>query len=127
MQRVCAAFRSGVLGKLHVETNFPAASLHLIRTFAEGTYLSKDDVTQRILNVVKNFDKVDPGKVSLNLLISDLVHLYQIVVRAFGNMLSISLTLDKCELLIVWGIGSCKNVANVTYRIGSLDTISGLG
>ena len=35
----------------------------LSRAFAEGTYLNKNDVTDRILNVVKHFDKIEPGKV----------------------------------------------------------------
>ena len=39
------------------------ASLYLFRGFAEGTYLDKNQVTERILNVVKNFDKVDGAKV----------------------------------------------------------------
>ena len=30
---------------------------------AAGTYLNKDEVTERVLNVVKNFQKVDPNKV----------------------------------------------------------------
>mmetsp|Transcript_13210 Transcript_13210/g.34631 ORF Transcript_13210/g.34631 Transcript_13210/m.34631 type:complete len:113 (-) Transcript_13210:1283-1621(-) len=29
-----------------------------------GTYLSKDEVTQRVLDVVKNYEKVDPAKVT---------------------------------------------------------------
>eukprot|EP00695_Tsukubamonas_globosa_P000891 TRINITY_DN182_c0_g1_i3.p1 TRINITY_DN182_c0_g1~~TRINITY_DN182_c0_g1_i3.p1 ORF type:complete len:119 (+),score=28.46 TRINITY_DN182_c0_g1_i3:76-432(+) len=34
------------------------------RTFATGTFLDKELVTGRVLNVVKNFQKVDPAKVS---------------------------------------------------------------
>lgn len=34
------------------------------RGFAGGSYLDKDEVTQRVLNVAKHFEKVDPGKVS---------------------------------------------------------------
>jgi len=34
-----------------------------VRAFAASTYLDKDQVTQRVLGVVKNFDKVDPAKV----------------------------------------------------------------
>jgi NADH dehydrogenase (ubiquinone) 1 alpha/beta subcomplex 1 len=40
-----------------------AASLSLVRGFAESTYLDKHVVTDRVLEVVKNFDKVDPSKV----------------------------------------------------------------
>lgn len=35
----------------------------MLRSFAEGTYLNKNEVTERILNVVKHFDKIEPGKV----------------------------------------------------------------
>eukprot|EP00296_Roombia_truncata_P009749 JP448378.1.p1 GENE.JP448378.1~~JP448378.1.p1 ORF type:complete len:132 (+),score=37.68 JP448378.1:27-422(+) len=31
---------------------------------AAGTFLNKDEVTERVVNVVKNFQKVDPTKVS---------------------------------------------------------------
>lgn len=34
-----------------------------VRAFGASTYLDKDQVTQRVLGVVKNFDKVDPAKV----------------------------------------------------------------
>lgn len=40
-----------------------------IRTFATS-YLDKVDVTDRVLNVVKNFDKVDQSKVWLSLFLS---------------------------------------------------------
>ncbi|KAK9810037.1 hypothetical protein WJX72_003839 [[Myrmecia] bisecta] len=40
-------------------------SAGLVRGFAEqGTFLDKKDVTDRVLSVVKNFDKVDPSKVT---------------------------------------------------------------
>uniref|UniRef100_A0A7S2EA28 Acyl carrier protein n=1 Tax=Trieres chinensis TaxID=1514140 RepID=A0A7S2EA28_TRICV len=35
-----------------------------VRTFAASTFLSPNEVTERIVSVVKNFDKVDPGKVA---------------------------------------------------------------
>ena len=61
--------RAVVLGRLRVpvqnslqDTGAPVA-LSLLRGFAEGTFLNKDVVTERILNVVKNFDKVDQAKV----------------------------------------------------------------
>lgn len=41
------------------------ASLSLWRGFAGGGYLDKDEVTQRVLNVTKHFEKIDPGKVSV--------------------------------------------------------------
>ena len=40
-----------------------SGSLTLFRGFAESTYLDKSQVTERILSVVKNFDKVDGSKV----------------------------------------------------------------
>jgi NADH dehydrogenase (ubiquinone) 1 alpha/beta subcomplex 1 len=43
-----------------------ASSLTLLRQFAEGTYLDKDQVTERVLHVVKHFDKVEPSKVNLS-------------------------------------------------------------
>ena len=69
LARTLAAVRAGVLAHLRlpvVKTPHQAApaSWQLVRGFAEGTYLDKDDVTERILNVVKNFDqKVDQSKV----------------------------------------------------------------
>lgn len=35
-----------------------------VRTFAGSTFIDAGEVTDRIVNVVKNFDKVDPAKVS---------------------------------------------------------------
>lgn len=41
-----------------------ASSLSFLRGFAaEGTYLDKDQVTERVLHVVKHFDKVEGSKV----------------------------------------------------------------
>ena len=65
---VLAGLRSGVLRHIRLTPSaVPAVaaptSLLLFRGFAEGTYLNKDDVTERVVKVVKNFDKVDPGKV----------------------------------------------------------------
>lgn len=68
-----SGLRSAVLAnvRLHVgissraqQTVGGAACLTLLRGFAEGTYLDKGQVTERILDVVKNFDKVEPSKVS---------------------------------------------------------------
>lgn len=38
-------------------------SLSLWRGFAGGGYLDKDNVTQRVLDVTKHFEKIDPAKV----------------------------------------------------------------
>ena len=65
--RALSSIRSGVLSRLQLESSAqitPVALSIFSRGFAEGTYLSKDDVTERVLNVVKNFDKIDPAKVS---------------------------------------------------------------
>lgn len=35
----------------------------LVRGFAGGGYLDKDDVTTRVLHVTKHFEKIDPAKV----------------------------------------------------------------
>lgn len=40
-----------------------ASTLSIVRAFSESTYLDKNVVTDRVLSVVKNFDKVDPSKV----------------------------------------------------------------
>ena len=68
LARALAAVRSGVISHIQVPVGgFQAAagglSLTLSRGFAEGTYLNKDDVTERVLKVVKNFEKTDPAKV----------------------------------------------------------------
>jgi NADH dehydrogenase (ubiquinone) 1 alpha/beta subcomplex 1 len=60
--------RSSFLGRLRIPINRvhaagAATTLSLVRAFSESTYLDKNVVTERILNVVKNFDKVDPAKV----------------------------------------------------------------
>ena len=67
--RALAAIRAGVLSRVQISPSVittvgGAASLSLCRGFAEGTYLNKDDVTERVLKVVKNFEKVDPAKAS---------------------------------------------------------------
>ena len=40
----------------------PLLACSALRSFASGTYLDKAQVTDRVLNVVKNFAKVDPAK-----------------------------------------------------------------
>jgi hypothetical protein len=71
LQRAIAAVRQGVLCSVRLSPNYAAASaaaaplsLQFLRNFADASYLDKKDVTDRVLNVVKNFDKVDAGKVS---------------------------------------------------------------
>ncbi|KAL3153948.1 Acyl carrier protein 2, mitochondrial [Trebouxia sp. C0010 RCD-2024] len=70
LARALTAIRTGVLSHLRVPANFSAtqhqagpASWQCVRGFA-GTYLDKNEVTERILNVVKNFEKVDQSKVT---------------------------------------------------------------
>lgn len=80
LARTLAAVRAGVLTHLRVpatglQYQAAPATWQLVRGFAEGTYLNKDDVTERVLNVVKNFDqKVDQSKVHMRQLRSSAVH-----------------------------------------------------
>lgn len=68
LARALASIRSGVLNQIRIpvsscqEAAGDLSSL-LSRGFAEGTYLSKDEVAERVVNVVKHFDKIDAGKV----------------------------------------------------------------
>ena len=70
---VLSSLRASVLRHISVPTRSAAAqqsvgaacSLIFRRDFAEGTYLDKGQVTDRVLEVTKNFgSKVDAGKVS---------------------------------------------------------------
>lgn len=68
LQGALQSLRSGVLSRISIPVNSlqafgGAGSLTLLRGFAESTYLDKNIVTDRVLNVVKNFDKVNPSKV----------------------------------------------------------------
>ena len=73
LQRTYSAVRQGVLANIrltptHWKSTSEAVtpfSVQFLRGFAEASYLDKKDVTDRVLNVVKNFEKVDEGKVSL--------------------------------------------------------------
>jgi NADH dehydrogenase (ubiquinone) 1 alpha/beta subcomplex 1 len=67
-----AAVKQGLLRHLRVPIQqqslfgsavAPGTSLSLWRGFAGGGYLDKDDVTQRVLEVTKHFEKIDPAKV----------------------------------------------------------------
>ena len=72
LQRTFAAVRQGVLGQMRLAPSLglqseaaAPMSLQFLRMFAaDASYLDKKDVTDRVLNVVKNFEKVDEGKVS---------------------------------------------------------------
>lgn len=60
LQRTSALVRQGVLSRLAVQAS-PA--LNSVRAFASASYLDKNEVTHRVLSIVKNFDRVDAGKV----------------------------------------------------------------
>ncbi|KAJ8491498.1 hypothetical protein OPV22_013219 [Ensete ventricosum] len=71
-----AAVRSALLSHLRVRVESPAAPavalsfVHIIRRrFSNevmGSFLDKSEVADRIITVVKNFQKVDPSKVTPN-------------------------------------------------------------
>ena len=68
LARALIAVRTSVLNHLRIPASVTAtqhqagpASLQCVRGFA-GTYLDKNEVTERILSVVKNFEKVDQSK-----------------------------------------------------------------
>ncbi|EFN58407.1 hypothetical protein CHLNCDRAFT_59568 [Chlorella variabilis] len=64
------SLRQAVLATVRVPANPLAqqaaapASLQFWRGFGDASYLDKKDVTDRVLGVVKNFEKVEEGKVS---------------------------------------------------------------
>ena len=67
LQRAVSSLRAAVLSKLSIapslqQTAAPAA-LQAWRGFADASYLDKKEVTDRVLGVVKNFEKVDASKV----------------------------------------------------------------
>ncbi len=69
--RALTGLRQQVLSHVRVPVNasclaLPAAGTYLVtlRGFADSTYLDKSDVTDRIINVIKNFDNIkNPEKV----------------------------------------------------------------
>lgn len=71
IQRTFAAVRQGVLANLRLTPQYslPYAqttiSSNFLRFFADASYLDKNEVTERIMNVVKNFEKVDVAKASV--------------------------------------------------------------
>ncbi|GMH35889.1 hypothetical protein BSKO_03757 [Bryopsis sp. KO-2023] len=68
LMRGLSAARSAILRRFQVGYNeFPLStpvSVGIFRGMAEGTFLDKNDVTDRVLSIVKNFEKVEPGKVT---------------------------------------------------------------
>ncbi|KAK3259486.1 Acyl carrier protein 2, mitochondrial [Cymbomonas tetramitiformis] len=68
MQRFLApavsSLRQAVLSHVRVNAAQQQVTGTFLRGFAAGTYLEKGDVTERVLEVVKKFEKVDPAKVS---------------------------------------------------------------
>jgi hypothetical protein len=70
MQSALAVIRQGVLAHLRIPANYTwvqaaaaPVSLQVLRGFADASFLDKKDVTDRVLEVVKNFDKVEASKV----------------------------------------------------------------
>jgi hypothetical protein len=75
MQAIAQQLRAGVLAHMRVPAGAVAGSVPQavggglsllgLRGFADGG-VDKAAVTERVINVVKNFEKVDPGKVRTN-------------------------------------------------------------
>ena len=67
LARGLAGLRASVLSRLRLPAQIqsvgPPVALSLFRGFADSTYLDKGEVTERVLNVVKKYDKVDTSKV----------------------------------------------------------------
>ena len=69
--RALSSLRASVLSKISIPAQSSIAqqsvggafSLNIFRGFAEGTYLDKSQVTDRIISVTKNFGKADVSKV----------------------------------------------------------------
>ncbi|KAK9822252.1 hypothetical protein WJX81_007157 [Elliptochloris bilobata] len=71
LARALSSLRASVLSRISIpvsgnslQTAGASASLKFWRGFAEGTYLDKAEVEERVLKAIKNFDKVDPEKVT---------------------------------------------------------------
>lgn len=66
MFSLAARTASRVAVRATVQNNAFASLRHSqpVRTFAASTFLNPDEVADRIVTVVKNFDKVDPDKVA---------------------------------------------------------------
>jgi hypothetical protein len=73
LARAFASFRQKVVSHVRIPVNpallvAPVAGscLGALRSFADSTYLDKQEVTDRILFIIKNFDNVkNPEKVSV--------------------------------------------------------------
>ena len=70
LARALSSLRASVLARVSIpvhgsswQTAGTRPSLEFLRGFAEGTYLDKTEVEERVVNAIKNFDKVDPSKV----------------------------------------------------------------
>jgi NADH dehydrogenase (ubiquinone) 1 alpha/beta subcomplex 1 len=105
--------RSAVLAKLRLPVGISScaqqtvggtACLTLLRGFAEGTYLDKNQVTERILNVVKHFDKVEPSKVTPEAKFKDDLGLDSLdtveVVMAFEEEFSIEIPDSEADKIL---------------------------
>ncbi|KAL4432837.1 hypothetical protein ABPG77_008163 [Micractinium sp. CCAP 211/92] len=66
LRAVASQIKQGVVARLCAQQQGAAgpAALQLLRGFADASYLDKGEVTDRVLSVVKNFEKVDAAKVS---------------------------------------------------------------
>lgn len=71
LSSAAAAVKQGLLRHLRMPLQQACSSsnvgaglgLSLWRGFAGGGYLDKDEVTQRVIDVAKHFEKIDPAKV----------------------------------------------------------------
>ncbi len=65
LRAVASQIKQGVVARLCAQQQGAAgpAALQLLRGFADASYLDKGEVTDRVLSVVKNFEKVDAAKV----------------------------------------------------------------
>ena len=72
LARALSSLRASVLSRVSIpipvhgsswQTAGTRPSLGFLRGFAEGTYLDKAEVEERVVKAIKNFDKVDPSKV----------------------------------------------------------------
>ncbi|KAG7670182.1 hypothetical protein Ndes2526B_g06585 [Nannochloris sp. 'desiccata'] len=92
LQRTFAAVRQGVLNNVRLTPGIgmqseamAPVSLQFLRFFAaDASYLDKKDVTDRVINVVKNFEKVDAGKKDLGLDSLDTVELVMAIEEEFA-------------------------------------------
>ena len=72
LQGALQSLRSVALSRISIpvsslQASVRAGAVTFLRGFAESTYIDKNVVTDRVINVVKNFDKVDPAKVGASI------------------------------------------------------------